>query len=347
LRRQLRGGCRVVKILSKVTLRIRFEWQSRKYCRAVYPKSSVINSVNGVQNRKIFNQLSFLNLFYRRDKVVMITQSQLIGEHPGNPNMFAKWLKCYDHEAKENKKHRELVSKIDDDEEIEEWLGELMVQHHYAIRDIEKMSQILIDLGFPECFEAYRKLPNVDKTQKANFTEILLLEYILSCLNKELIFDYRLKYNPNVDQSMKGDDVLIIDLGETEGTKDGRIYLGEAKFRSQPDAAAINDIIQTLAKSKLPLSISFLLSIIGEENYGSVTKLYSRIVKEIHVSNDMIYVGMLLSDLTTSKKVDQHLHSDNPQMVFLSLSVSDPGKIVKKAFDHANGIISGATKNEN
>lgn len=335
------------KALSNIKLRIRFESQSRKYYRPGHQKYSVVKSVNNGYNSRVFRRSFLLDLIYRRDKVGMLTQSQLIGEHPNNPSMFAKWLSCYDHKVKVNKKHRMLIGKIDDDDELEEWLGKLMVQHHYAITDIEKMSQILIDLGFPEYSEATRKLPTVDNTKKGNFTEILLLEYILSCLNKELIFTYRLKFNPNVDQSMKGDDVLIVDLGVTEGAKNGKIYLGEAKFRSHPDVATINDIIKTLSKSKLPLSISFLLSTIDKENYGRVAKLYDRITKEFSASNGLIYVGMLLSDLTTSKKVEQHLDSDNPQLVFLSLGVSDPGKIVKIAFDQANEIISGATKNEN
>ncbi|MFQ6963494.1 MAG: Hachiman antiphage defense system protein HamA [Oscillospiraceae bacterium] len=49
-------------------------------------------------------------------------------------------------------------------------------------------------------------------------------------------FPYRLRYNTNPDQSMKGDDVLLFDLDSDPV----RIVVGESKFRGTPDEAVCN-----------------------------------------------------------------------------------------------------------
>lgn len=69
---------------------------------------------------------------------------------------------------------------------------------------------------------------------------------------------FRFRYNPNVDQAMKGDDALLVDvLSDAHGNPDLKIFLGEAKFRSVPNKAALKDISSSLGKDKLPLSYTF------------------------------------------------------------------------------------------
>ena len=55
--------------------------------------------------------------------------------------------------------------------------------------------------------------------KKGNATEILLTDYIQASQKKEFIKVYKLKYNPNVDQAIKGDDTLMVDLFEENGNE--------------------------------------------------------------------------------------------------------------------------------
>lgn len=86
----------------------------------------------------------------------------------------------------------------------------------------------------------------------------MLIEYIESCQNKALIKAYKLRYNPNVDQAIKGDDMLLVDiLTNQQGSEEVKLYLGEAKFRKTPTKTIVDTISEALGKEKLPLSYSF------------------------------------------------------------------------------------------
>lgn len=53
--------------------------------------------------------------------------------------------------------------------------------------------------------------PANPNTRKGNVAEVVLAEYLVA--NEGISVPiYRLRYNPNVDQSMKGDDALAFDL---------------------------------------------------------------------------------------------------------------------------------------
>ena len=65
---------------------------------------------------------------------------------------------------------------------------------------------------------------------------------------KEFIKVYKLKYNPNVDQAIKGDDTLMVDLFEENGNEKIKIYLGESKFRTTPQKNVVEDITKSLNK---------------------------------------------------------------------------------------------------
>ena len=51
-------------------------------------------------------------------------------------------------------------------------------------------------------------MPKLDTTQKGNCAEVILSEYLVSTSGLDLLI-YMLHYNTNVNQSMKGDDVLL------------------------------------------------------------------------------------------------------------------------------------------
>lgn len=281
----------------------------------------------------------------------MPTQSELIGNHPLAPNIFEKWLLSNDIPVTATKSHRSLTPLIPTtDIDLIEWLGNKLIEHHYNDDRLNKLKERYKKLGFTEYAEQSRKLPRSnkkndsgDKTKKGNATEIILIEYVRSSLNKQLIHSYKLRYNPNVDQAMKGDDTLMIDLISENRVK---VYLGEAKFRATPVKKVVEDIAESLSKDKRPLSYTFLVDVLGQ---NSKTKdladlLDNFIFEDIKGRDDLVYTGLLLSDVTTSSIVERHLNSDNSQMVLISIGIENPEELINKAFERAEYLVNNPSK---
>ena len=195
-------------------------------------------------------------------------------------------------------------------------------------------------LGFAKYAEQHRKLPITDKVKKGNATEILLTDYIQASQKKEFIKVYKLKYNPNVDQAIKGDDTLMVDLFEENGNEKIKIYLGESKFRTTPQKNVVEDITKSLNKDTLPLSYTFLVEEIAKSDELLARKLDDYIVQDIKDRGDLIYVGLLLSNTKTSETVEKHLNSDNSNLVFISIGIGQPEEFIKSIFEKAEELIS-------
>jgi Cap4 SAVED domain len=88
------------------------------------------------------------------------------------------------------------------------------------------------------------RFPIDPSTRKGNLAEVVLAEYLVAATGIVLPI-YRLRYNPNIDQSMKGDDVLAFDLDSNPV----RIIVGEAKFRGTSTKKAVEEIVDGLARS--------------------------------------------------------------------------------------------------
>lgn len=157
---------------------------------------------------------------------------------------------------------------------------------------------------------------------------------------KEFIKVYKLKYNPNVDQAIKGDDTLMVDLFEENGNEKIKIYLGESKFRTTPQKNVVEDITKSLNKDTLPLSYTFLVEEIAKSDELLARKLDDYIVQDIKDRGDLIYVGLLLSNTKTSETVEKHLNSDNSNLVFISIGIGQPEEFIKSIFEKAEELIS-------
>lgn len=271
----------------------------------------------------------------------MPTQIELIGNHPFTPNIFGKWLTSNDVAVTATKNHRSLTTlPTCDNDELIEWLGRTLFNHHHTDYRIEKLKENYAKLGFSEYaiyVEERRRLPLDHRVKKGNATEIILTEYIESCLDKKLIKVFKLKYNPNVDQAIKGDDTLMVDVFN-DGKQDRvRLYLGEAKFRAKPTKQIVNTLAESLAKEKLPLSYTFLIDELGRDaiNKPIADLLDKTIISQIKGNDDLIYTGMLLSDTNTFSVVESHLNSDNPQMILISIGIDNPEELINKAFEKA------------
>lgn len=266
----------------------------------------------------------------------MSKQDDLIGLHPKTPNAFGKWLKSIDHPDTTGKCHRELTeqSKYSRDELLQK-LSDDIIKYHYPDERIKRLILKYEKLGFDE-YAGYLKktlkTPTNLTTQKGNLTEIILCEYVCSSTQKELTHIYRFRYNPNIEQSMKGDDMLMVD--DTENIK---IYLGEAKFRKKPTKQTVYKVSESLTKDKKPLSYTLLTDILlkNPETEELGERIDDFISDSIKSNEDLTYVGLLLSNEKTSDRVETHLNNDNPNLVFISLGIEDPEKLIIEAFSLA------------
>jgi len=271
----------------------------------------------------------------------MTKQEELIGKHPNVEHPLGAWLKANDIPVTTTKCHRELTERNDEENgDLILWMANKLISHHYSNFRLEQLKKKYTELGFEKYAEQNRKLPIADKVKKGNATEILLTEYIQSTLNRELIKVFKLKYNPNVDQAIKGDDTLMIDLYKQGNIDDLKIYLGESKFRTTPSKTAVNDISSSLEKEKMPLSYSFLVEEIAKDNEELALKLDDFIVQDIKDKGQLIYTGLLLSDLNTSANVERNLDNDNPELIFISIGIQNPENFINLVFEKANELIT-------
>lgn len=277
----------------------------------------------------------------------MPSQKDLIGKHPCTPSIFSDWLACNDVAVTTTKSHRSLTQLIpSNDSKLIDWLGKKIFEHHHSEFRIKKLKENFTKLGFPKYAEQHRKLPVDDKTKKGNATEIILSEYIEECKQKKMIKAYKLRYNANADQAMKGDDTLLIEADDNKNPSKIKLYLGEAKFRKTPDSKVIKDITNSLSKDKKPLSYSYIIDELGRhpDTESLADVLDNFLVSEIKSKGDLYYTGLLLSNENTFNTVEKHLNSNNPNFVLISIGLENPEELIKKSFEHAEYLFKNPDK---
>lgn len=263
----------------------------------------------------------------------MAKQDTLIGTHPISPDIFGEWLNGLNHPDSATQCHRSL-SEIDaqDENKLLDWLSNEIIKYHYDEDRIGKLKARYNSLGFEEYAEQYRMIPNNEDTRKGNMAEIIMCEYVISSTQKQLIKTFRFRFSTNVDQSMKGDDMLMVDYNEDED--DIEVYLGEAKFRQEPTPKSVRDIANSLSKDTKPLSFTFLVDRLREQpaTKALADRLDKFIIETVKRNGKLTYTGFLFSNEDTSEKVQANLDSDNPRLVFISLGVNDPSDFMQKVF---------------
>ncbi|CAN5514731.1 hypothetical protein BH09BAC6_BH09BAC6_34300 [soil metagenome] len=275
----------------------------------------------------------------------MPSQADLIGEHPLPPDIFDTYFSCTDYAVTATQCHRSLVEKPDlDGDELVDWLARKIIDHHYDPDKLERLKRAYERAGFPLYAAQHRQLPEADRTKKGNGTEVVLIEYIDSCqADRNLFKAYKFRYNPNVDQSMKGDDSLMIDVIKDErGNDDLRIFLGEAKFRGAPDRAVLTELSSSLGKDKLPISYSFLVDVLfkdpATEAVGRLLENF--LIAEIKAKGNLRYAGLLLSNSRTPDFVAANFNCDNPALVFISAGIEAPADLINAAFQKAKDLLA-------
>lgn len=270
----------------------------------------------------------------------MSRQDEILGPHPSKYPMFGAWLDYEDKEPTVTSCIRVLSEKKPFDDAVIVPFSKNLIDYHYTpatINSLKKKFEKLGLKGFGTYYAQSRNLPQNVNTRKGNAVEVLMTEYSLAAIGKiDLTYAHRFRYNPNVDQSMKGDDMLIVDFSdETNPT----IYIGEAKFRKTVDKAVLEDVKKSLAKDKMPLSLTFLRDRFENVDDNKYAKLDDLFIQELS-DYDIRYIGFIVGDKNAGKNVEEKWECDNPKHIMLVLSLDEPEEFVKQAFDKAKTLLT-------
>jgi hypothetical protein len=209
-----------------------------------------------------------------------------------------------------------------------------LTRHHASAEALEraqKHREALKRLGLDSEQAKLRRFPTNPSTRKGNVAEIVLAEYIVAASSAALPV-YRLRYNPNVDQSMKGDDVLAFDLDADPV----RIIVGEAKFRGTSANKAVEDIVEGLIRSYkagVPASLQFVADRLfeaGDAPLGERVLQCAILFARGRLRLD--YVGLLLSDDRTAERVDVATPASLHRLAMISLGVHDPDVLIDDCY---------------
>lgn len=248
----------------------------------------------------------------------------------GHP--FSVSLDSSDEKTASGIEHRVLLDN-GNTESLIDYLIPLAKKHHISDvalkRRIQQIKDLkILDLQIPDTLSPY---PRNSTTQKGNFAEIFLAEYLEMTTNANMPV-YRLRFNTNVSQSMKGDDVLLFDLDATPQ----RIIVGEAKFRKRPDAQAVLEMVSGLVRSsstQLPASLMFVADQLYAEKRVDLGKKVLDCVKLIAKDEIKIdYVGLLMSNKNGKTHVNRNTENRIHNLLVISLGMEDPETIVKDTF---------------
>jgi hypothetical protein len=270
-----------------------------------------------------------------RVKTARPADRPVLGAHPAPPHPFGEVLVAEDGLTVSEVLHRALAERDAVRETTVQHLREMLIQHHAgpdALRRLEEQREALERLGFGAQQARLRRFPANPTTQKGNLAEVVLAEYVIAA-NGVALPVYRLRYNPNVDQSMKGDDVLAFELDATPP----RVLVGEAKFRGASSTAAVKDIVEGLLRSfkgGLPVSLQFVSDRLfeqGETELGGRVLDCARLFALGELRID--YVGILLSDEKTSERVNDATPSSLRHLAMISLGVQDPDGLVEATYE--------------
>jgi hypothetical protein len=257
---------------------------------------------------------------------------EVVGIHPVSPHPIGLRFSCQDGHSDHGVPTRKLSETSSDVDQFVTVMREYLRTHHSRPEDLERdrlrrEAYARQGLALP-----LTRFPRNPKTRKGNWAEVLLCEYVTASCNADLPV-YRLRYNPNVDQSMKGDDVLAFDLTANPI----RIIVGEAKFRGASSKKAVTDMIESLERSLrggLPASLQFVadrLIMEGNEDLGrrieECTDLFVRNRLQID------HVGFLASNHLAPTHVEKNASSSLRRLAVISMVLSDGEGLVNSCFN--------------
>jgi hypothetical protein len=135
--------------------------------------------------------------------------------------------------------------------------------HSYHTRSSSEIN-LLATLGYPLTSQVMigDQRPKSAKTRRGHLAEILACEFARERLGYEIPV-HRLRYNPNPDQSMKGDDILGFRFATIQ-REPHSVLVGEAKYRSQYSSEVVVEAYEALCKGfrPYPASVEFVATLL-------------------------------------------------------------------------------------
>ena len=271
----------------------------------------------------------------RPRKAQSLTCADILGDHPGDRHPFGVLLTALDESTESGVPHRALSECVGQRKALVEFVRKMLVRHHASPEAVERdrlRRAAMQRLGFEDDQSRLKRFPTNPSTQKGNLAEVVLAEYIAAA-NEVSLPVYRLRYNPNVEQAMKGDDVLAFDLYSDPV----RVIVGESKFRTISSKAAVTDIVEGLVRSYkggLPASLQFVADRLfetGNEDLGErileCATLFA--LEKLRLE----YVGLLMSDTRSGNRLNQHTDNSLHRLAVISFGLDSPGSIVDPCFN--------------
>lgn len=258
--------------------------------------------------------------------------TEYIGAHPIPPNPLGVRFIHADGHSAHGVPTRALSESASDLDQFEMAMRSWIRDHHARPEDLARDAarrEALVRQGFSF---APSRFPGDPNTRKGNWTEIFLCEYVKSSSQADIPV-YRLRYNPNIEQSMKGDDVLAFDLNADPV----RIIVGEAKFRASSSKAAVEEIVKALERSHrggLPASLQFVADRLfqeGNEELGRRIEECAGLFVRDQLRID--HLGLLASNHLVQTHVATHTQSSVPRLAVMSLTLADGAGLVAASFN--------------
>lgn len=271
-------------------------------------------------------------------------QEKLIGKHPDSDGLFSSWLSHNDTAATPTLRHRELNSDATKRQDAVDKIADWLVLHHVndsKVKELQAKKRILSKHGFKPYFDKQSLLPSYDKTQKGNGAEVILAEYLV-CSSGLDVLVYKLHYNPNIEQSMKGDDVLLF---KKENIQE-RVIVGESKFQKTPNKSVIEKITDVMGRStQLPLSLGFIVDRLRDKGKNKLAKEVADLQANLHSGKtEVINISFVMSNHNTHTHVANHGDSSNSNLAFLSLAIDNPEGFIQECFAKAIENLEGIEK---
>jgi HamA len=257
-----------------------------------------------------------------------------LGPHPLPPHPCGIHISATDQKTAYDVPHRVLQDEHLQPAEFTAAMSQWIVNHHLSPEAIERDQIRREALTRQGLVDPVQRFPTNLSTQKGNWAEILLAEYVsASCAVNVPV--YRLRYNPNVDQSMKGDDVLAFDLNSNPV----RVLVGEAKFRSTPSKAVVEELIDALVRShsgNIPASLQFVADRLfdsGDDELGAKVMACNGLIAQGRLQLD--YVGLLVSTRNAHRHMERNAKSNVRRLAVISFGLSAPEEIVTASYIRA------------
>lgn len=209
--------------------------------------------------------------------------------------LWGQWLAPVQPKVSYTKfRHLEFKEQSNARAQVQELLARLIYSYHtHPHGNLD----LIASLGYPLVAQAMtgdqRPNPANLDTCKAHFAEILACEFAGICGYEVPVL--RLRYNPNPDQSEKGDDLLGFRFTASPTDPD-YLIVGEAKYRSTYSAITVQKAYEALQNvhRPYPTSMEFLAAILDLQGEKAKADRVRQIQARLRASSDQVHKESLL-----------------------------------------------------